>query len=297
MGQGLTDAQLRELRDDPRFTPADMDLLSSAERTRLQQLDKEASTVGRVSDFATGVAKGAGQTAFNLGKMVNKTPILGDLTGALAKLVGPEGTDPDAAFAQDPEELKPTNTAQKFGKGAEQVGEFFIPGAAPRLAMTKGLAKLIPDAASPQMMKMLNRVASLAGRIGGDAASAGTIAAVHGDDNPEHAALAAGGGVAAGEALAPLVQLLRTPMGQRLFPLIAAGGTMSALGNITPGGLGLTMGAFGLAKEGARAIAKNPRTVPMVQRGVRAAGNLGGRAAAGAVDHVRMERRRLREGN
>lgn len=69
------------------------------------------------SDVAIGAAKGLGNTVFGLGKIVHDwTPI-----GRISDAIQP------GAFAQRPTELEPTNTAQKVGYGAEQVGEFFIP--------------------------------------------------------------------------------------------------------------------------------------------------------------------------
>jgi len=126
--------------------------------------------LGAVGDFVTGIAKGAGSTAANLGSLVSKVPGLGSfLTGtgnALGDLaataiyghVAPPVTA-DQATAAANEALAPTNTAQKVGKIAEQVGETLIPAGAITEA-GKGL--------------------SLAGRIGLEGAANAGIAAAQG---------------------------------------------------------------------------------------------------------------------
>ncbi len=80
------------------------------------------------TDVAIGAAKGVGNTVFGLGKMVRDyTPV-----GRISDAIQP------GAFDQRPPEITPTNTPQKVGFGAEQIGEFFLPGpdvaAAGRLA-------------------------------------------------------------------------------------------------------------------------------------------------------------------
>jgi len=82
------------------------------------------------ADVGIGVAKGVGNTVFGLGKMVHDyTPI-----GRISDAIQPH------AFEQRPPEITPSNTPQKVGFGAEQLGEFFIPtgvaGSAPKLART-----------------------------------------------------------------------------------------------------------------------------------------------------------------
>jgi hypothetical protein len=89
--------------------------------------------------MAVGAAKGAGSTAFGIGKMLHDYTPLGRVSDAIAP----------GAFevANRPPELAPTNRAQQVGHTAEQVGEFFIPGAAAttagkvgRVAADAGLA-------------------------------------------------------------------------------------------------------------------------------------------------------------
>jgi hypothetical protein len=63
--------------------------------------------------FARGALKGAGSTAYNLGEMVRH----------VTPGVGSESGPNDITRA-----LEPTNTAQKVGKTAEQMAEFFAPG-------------------------------------------------------------------------------------------------------------------------------------------------------------------------
>ncbi len=86
-------------------------------------------------DTTIGNLKGLGSTVFGLGKMVRDyTPI-----GRISDVIHPD------AFEQKPAELVPTNTAQKVGYGAEQIGEFFLPtgvagaaGKLPKLAAEVG---------------------------------------------------------------------------------------------------------------------------------------------------------------
>lgn len=95
-------------------TPAD----EFDDRPRQQRVQEAPSSVlGTVADVGIGALKGAGRTAFGLGKMVRDyTPI-----GRISDAISP------GAFDQVPPELEPSNTAQRVGFTAEQVGEFFTP--------------------------------------------------------------------------------------------------------------------------------------------------------------------------
>lgn len=80
--------------------------------------DRSASALA--ADVVTGAAKGLGSTVYGLGKVVHDyTPI-----GRISDAIQP------GAFDSKPAELEPAGTAQKVGYGAEQLGEFFVPGGA-----------------------------------------------------------------------------------------------------------------------------------------------------------------------
>lgn len=86
-------------------------------------------------DLAIGAAKGVGSTVSSLGEMaVNAGAIPGVQPRAFA---GPEMRHP--AFTRAEQLTTPTSTAQKVGKGVEQIAEVLIPGAAITKAQ-KGLS-------------------------------------------------------------------------------------------------------------------------------------------------------------
>lgn len=117
------------------------------------------SQAGAVAkDVAIGAAKGLGNTVFGLGKVFHDyTPV-----GRLSDAIHP------GAFDERPPELAPTNTAQRVGYTAEQVGEFFVPGGA------------VARAAH----------GSRAARAGLEAATSGGLSVAQGATNPEAAATA-----------------------------------------------------------------------------------------------------------
>lgn len=86
-------------------------------------------------DLGIGALKGAGSTLNNLGHIVYPDWLAKHLTGA------PSAEQQESYFA-------PKNTPQMLGKGAEQIGEFFLPGGGEKLvgeklaAMTPKLAKI-----------------------------------------------------------------------------------------------------------------------------------------------------------
>ncbi len=87
-------------------------------------------------DVAKGVVKGAGNTAYGLGKLVHDyTPV-----GRISDAIQPGAFDP----ANKPPELTPWNAAQKLGMGGEQIGEFFLPtGAAGKVGKVAEVGKSI----------------------------------------------------------------------------------------------------------------------------------------------------------
>lgn len=75
---------------------------------------------GAVVDVGIGAAKGLGNTAFGLGKLVRDFTPVGRISDAIMP----------GAFDERPEALKPQNAAQTVGYTGEQIGEFFVPSAA-----------------------------------------------------------------------------------------------------------------------------------------------------------------------
>lgn len=273
--QRFSDSELLQIASDSRTTPQDLALLSAVERGRLQQLtmpkdegskamDLVKGVAGFGGDLLTGAAKGAGNTAFNLGSAVRMIPGIGHATDALAKAFGPEGTNPEQAFARTPADLEATNNTQKVGKFAEQVAEFVLPGKAsltagsyaarPALNAWLGMSQKARPLASKALQlgeKGLN--------IAGDALMSGAVGAAHGDD-PVNAAEWSAGGSLAGQGLSQLLRTLSTKTGQQIGPLLAAIAAMSAVegaGGGMAGTLGGGLGGFSVARSIAqRAIGK-----------------------------------------
>lgn len=277
----FSDSELLQIASDSRTTPQDLALLTPQERTRLQSLtldtpqkagtsgmDVVKGVAGTVGDVLTGAAKGAGNTAFNLGSAVHSIPGIGDATDAIATLLGPEGTNPKQAFAQTPTDLEPKNTSEKVGQFAEQVGEFILPGKA---SLTAGnyMARPALDAwlkisqkARPLASKAL-QVTEKGLNIAGDALMSGAVGAAHGDD-PVNAAEWSAGGSLAGQGLSQLLRTLSTKTGQQIGPLLAAIAAMSAVegagGGLGASGIG-ALGSFGVARSLANAALRRPGAV------------------------------------
>lgn len=258
---------------------------------------RRRSTVDTLIDVGRGVAKGAGQTAFNLGNLVHKTPLLGDLTDILARIAGSEDTSPDAAFAQTPDVLEAKSGAERFGKGVEQVGEFLLPAGPARLATIKRLVSMIPNQTPANQMRILNKAAALLGRVGGEAGSAAGVSMVHGESNPEieggiaaTAPLVGGAGRAGVQGLSSAMQ---TKAGRELLPYLAAVLGLNIAGGLTPAGVASSIGAFGIAKHGAQSFLKSPRAINLTKRALGRGLETGTRVGAGVIDVTRARRRRL----
>ena len=103
---------------------------------------KQAGTMAK--DFGIGALKGAGSTANNIGHLLYPDWLAKHLTGT------PSAEQQEGYFA-------PKNTAQAVGKGAEQIGEFFIPGAGEEAAGEK-LATM-----APKLGKIAKPLARMAG--------------------------------------------------------------------------------------------------------------------------------------
>lgn len=302
----LTDAEMVEFVNDPTVGAEALALLTPGEKARYQTLKSAkpegGSFMGSIGkaidvgeDVATGVVKGAGQTAFNLGNLVHSIPGIGDATDALAKLFGGAGTDPDQAFAQTPQDLQPTNTAQAFGKGAEQIGEFFIPAGKVGMA-SRGAADLVgklPKAAGT-VRKAATDLAWKGAPVVDNALSTGAVAAAHGDEDPQYAAgtqaLLQSLGIGAGQAS----KLLGTMAGKQYAPILA-GVALFKLISALGGDIG-TSAASGLAaNQATRTIARRYLSQPGAQGkmlfGAERAGEKLGTAGAGIVDETRRRRR------
>ena len=297
MPQGRTRAELQEIAADTRLTDDDAQYFSPQEWTAIQKLREtsgrgDRSTIDQVTDVASGVGKGAGETMFNLGKVVHNTPGVGSVTDALARLFG---GDPDATFSGAPVNplalatgaddisTEPTTTAERVGKVGEQVGEFMIPANATRFATIRKLTQAIPGNLSPQAMKAANKITSLVGRVLGEGASATGVAAVHGDETPESAGMVAGGTTAAGEALSRLVTgLMKTPVGKELLPYLTAIAASQAMPFSMPG-LAAVAGGFGATRFAARQGFKNPKVRAQMGKRIAQGGRGVGRVAAGVA--------------
>jgi hypothetical protein len=137
-------------------------------------------------ELGIGAVKGALNTGRNLGHLLTKTPFVGKYLGDVW---------PEAATGEAGEVLKPHDTLQKIGFGAEQAGEFLIPGSAEEKVAAK-TAGYLP---------LLGRAAKPLARIATGALSTGAINAAQGGDFGSGALLGAGGGTVneVGRAIAP----------------------------------------------------------------------------------------------
>lgn len=250
-------------------------------------------------DFSRGAFKGAGESAFRLGGAVRQIPGIGHATDAIAKLVGPSGTNPEQAFAQVPQELEAKNSAENAGKIIEQIAEFFLPAgkagvAAQGLSGATDLFLGMPKAAGA-VRRMATNTAMPAAKIAGDALAAGGVSALHGDDNPQYAAAGSAAGGAGGQGVAQLAKLLSTKTGQQLAPLlaaIAAMTTMESVGGGLSGTLGGGLGAFSVARSIAKRALNSPGAVGRLGWAAEQGGEKAGTLAAGAVDQSRKTKRR-----
>lgn len=227
--------------------------------------DSGGGVLRGLADLGIGATKGAASTMEHL---FHVTPTGPDdpLTAKPMVHWGADGT-------------KPSNPMQAAGHAGEQIGEFLIPAGMAREAAIKGLVSLIPDAASPGVMKVLNKAGAYIGRTVGEMASAGSVASAHGDSDVGREMAIAGAGPALSGALGAAIN---NPIVQRI--LANTGGGVSA--GVMPGGLGSKMGTFGIVKDliekylqggGGSAIAKR---VPYLTR-----------AAAGASSTTETEHR------
>lgn len=221
-----------------------------------------------LDDLGTGVAKGGGETAVNLGKVVHATPGLGSLTDALAKLVGPEGTDPNAAFAQSTDQmgLGADNATQGVGKFAEQIMELMA--TAPVAGGAASSAAHVPYSVQPLLKNLVtpSRIVKTLSQALGEGAIGGADAMLHNDESPGHSAGMMAAAPIAGESIAAAAPLLKNPNIQKVLAYLAAIAGMKVGGGISEGGIAGGMGAFGLSKMFANQMMRSPTAVDTVQK-------------------------------
>lgn len=233
-----------------------------------------------VTDMATGAAKGLSETSSNL---VGLIPGVRTATRAVGNYLGGKageaiyGTTAEPVTREQADaSLEPVNTAERVGKGAEQIAEFLVPAKAASLGAVEGLVKLIPNASKAATMAKLNKAAAIAGRTIGEAGSAGTVSMLHGDEHPERAAMTAGAGPLVGQAAGAVASTLKYPLTRKMVAIIAGAGGASALGGVTPAGLGAGFGAYSLTRSVADKVLKNPAVIKKIQN----AASSGSREAA-----------------
>lgn len=155
-----------------------------------------------VSDVVVGAVKGAGQTATNLGRLVHKIPLVSAATDALYGM--PKGAS-DQAFTIADRVLAPTNTAQRIGKGAEQIAEVLAPGKAITSAGTGLAARLAPRLAPV----VGDTAANLLPRAAVEAAGGAGMAEAQGGDPLVGGALGAAAAIVPGLATSQTAATLR----------------------------------------------------------------------------------------
>jgi len=114
-------ADLWDLKATQAPRAPDFRTVVSGSSTTPAEVPRDARAVlgDQVIEAGKGALKGVGSTVYGLGKIVHDyTPI-----GRISDAIQP------GAFDAPPPELEATNTAQRIGKGAEQIGEFFLPTA------------------------------------------------------------------------------------------------------------------------------------------------------------------------
>lgn len=309
--QELSDSELLSLTSDPTMTPQDWAKLTPGEMSRLQKLtappkddhsqalDMVKSALSTTGDVVKGVGQGVGETAFNLGNAVHSIPGVGNVTDFLAKLLGPEGTDPKQAFSQTPDDLIPKNGAQSFGKGVERVAEFIVPSKAEwtagnYLARPALSAWLNTSQKARPILSGALSAAEKGANIAGDALMSGAVGAAQGGDPVDAAKWSAAGSVG-GEGLSQLLRTLSTKTGQQLGPLLAAIAAMSAVesaGGGMSGTLGGGLGGFSVARSMANRLIKQPGSVRRMRDVAELAGQRVGQVGAGVSDTVNGPRRR-----
>lgn len=181
--------------------------------------EPQDSTYKKISDslgnFSEGVVKGAGSTLTGLGTLASK--VLGTLPGKVGKFF--------QGGAQEGEDLQNTTfkadgTAQEIGKGAEQIGEFLIPGGEVEKlesVLAGGAKDITADAltkagVNPKSAEWLSKLASFGTKLAVRAGEGGAIigAQTGGKDAGAGAVLGAAG-AGAGELIGQGIEKLAAP--------------------------------------------------------------------------------------
>lgn len=148
------------------------------------------------SDLAVGAAKGLGSTIAGASALGEKM-----LLDPISRLAGREPEKVKLGTELQEKVLKPEGTAQKIGFGAEQLAEFFVPGAAPaKVAQTVSrsakLAKVAEEV--PGLLRAGRALGRTAVRSGVEAGVVGGQTAIQtGGDKEATERAAIGGAVAA----------------------------------------------------------------------------------------------------
>src|SRR5262252_362681 len=185
-------------------------------------LAKAMPALETAADVGTGIAKGVGQTATNLGRLVHMVPGVTSAVDAFWNAMpGAQLRDSSQAFDVADEALRPTNTAQSIGKTGEQLAEWLVPGEAIGEAGTKLAATLTPSVAP----KIVKSGIGLASRAAAEAAGTAGVTAAQGGSAEEvkHAAeLGAALPVAFAGAGKGVSKYLETSAGKKLQQAIGA---------------------------------------------------------------------------
>lgn len=179
---------------------------------------KAGKTLG---DLYTGASKGLVHTMYDIGAPAGWAA---EKMGIVPKMTPEEREQQESIF-------KPSNTAQAIGHGAEQIGEFMVPGGAEERAAGK-IAEL-----APKLGKVLPR-------IGTAALSSGLVNKAQGGD---FGAGAAAGGIGAGasaglRAVAPGIAeaALKVRGNQRLFGRTVGDAILNDTRGVRPETIGRT---------------------------------------------------------
>ena len=137
-------------------------LLQKAQRLGIQP-NKPQQDENALLGFAKGVGKGALSTATNLGVMTSK--LASHLPGKVGEAFKGGAQYGEELLNSQESPLAATNTAQKLGKGVEQIGEWFIPaGAFAKAGKAAELA--IQGSKVPKALKGATQLATRAGLSG-----------------------------------------------------------------------------------------------------------------------------------
>lgn len=154
-----------------------------------------------VGNGVIGILKGAGHTAETLGSLLHKLP---GVSSAVDAAYGKPRLSA-SAFPAAEEALQPEGTAQRVGYGAEQAGEFLIPGGTAEKAASSIAAKIAPKFANSP--RLVQAAASIAPQIATEGMSAAGMATAHGADPVSAGVVGAAGpllGAAVKAGAAPL---------------------------------------------------------------------------------------------